>query len=212
MGRYVAWPPPEELVALLDPAQQGDPRARDDLLTALRPPLLAFFSYRLPQDVAEDLTQIALIRITRAIPRIDPLRADRYVTTVARNLLRTAYRRHAASSTRFVGEPWVDRAASREALDLDLEYRELAEAVQRASADSLPPPLARIVLGLLRGETAAEIAADQGVSPITIRTRLLRARAALRRELRVFLEPKDAARASDAPQSGRERLRKCRGM
>jgi len=199
-------------MALLDRVQQGDPRARDDLLIALRPPLLAFFSYRLPQDVAEDLTQIALIRITRAIPRIDPLRADRYVTTVARNVLRTAYRRHAASSMRFVGEPWVDRAASREALDLDLEYRELAEAVQRASADSLPPPLARIVLGLLRGETTAEIAADQGVSPITIRTRLLRARATLRRELRVFLEPRVGTSDVQTPAKAGERFRRCRGM
>ena len=112
MGRYVAWPPSEELVALLARAQQGDSRDRDDLLTALRPPLFAFFCYRLPQDAAEDLAQIALIRIARAIPRIDPVRADRYVTTVARNLLRSAFRRHADAGRRFVGDSGIDRAAS----------------------------------------------------------------------------------------------------
>ena len=209
MGRYVAWPPSEELVALLARAQQGDSRARDDLLTALRPPLLAFFCYRFPEDAAEDLAQIALIRIARAIPRIDPVRADRYVATVARNLLRSAFRRHAEAGRRFVGEFGIDRAASRQAVELDLEYRELAGAVQRASATSLPPPLARIVLGLLRGESTAEIAAEQRVSPITIRTRLLRARATLRRELRMFLERQDGG---DAPASAGERFRRCRGM
>jgi RNA polymerase sigma factor (sigma-70 family) len=193
MGRYVAWPPPEELEALLDRAKQGDLRARDDLLTALRPPLLAYFVYRLPLDAAEDLTQLALIRITRAIPRIDPPRVDRYVITIARNLLRTAYRRRARDGRRCADSHSVEVAESRIALDLDLEYREMFEAIGRVAPSVLPPPLAGIVLGLLRGETTAEIAAKQQVSPITIRTRLIRARSVLRRELRAYLEQKERA-------------------
>lgn len=194
MSQYVAWPPPDELGALLDCAQRGDERALDSFLTVLRPSLLAYFAYRLPQDAAEDLTQLALIRITRALPRIDVARADRYVRTAARNLLRSAYRRQARDGRRYAADAFVDDAESRMALDLDVEYQELAQAIRQAATTSLPPPLARIVLGLLAGETTVEIAAKQDVSPITIRTRLLRARACLRRELRVYLEPPVSAR------------------
>jgi DNA-directed RNA polymerase specialized sigma24 family protein len=50
-----------------------------------------------------------------------------------------------------------------------------------------------VVLALLRGQTTAEIAASQGVSPITVRTRLMRARAILRRELPDYLPPNGVA-------------------
>ncbi len=193
MGQYVAWPPPDELRDLLYRAQQDDPQALESLLTALRSPLLEYFAYRLPLDVAEDLAQVALMRITRAIPRIDLTRADRYVSTIARNLLRTVYRRRAREGQRSADNFSVEVAESRISLDLDLEYRDLSEAIIRVAPAVLPPPLASIVLGLLRGETTAEIAAKQRVSPITIRTRLIRARAVLRRELRAYLEPRDGA-------------------
>lgn len=212
MRRYVAWPPPDELIQLVRGTQQEEPRALDGLLSALRPALLAYFAYRLSDDSAEDLTQVALFRIARAIPRIAPERADRYIHTVARNLLRTAYRRHARDTRRYAADDSIDRAASTAESDLDVEYRELAEAIERVSAVHLPPPLARIVLGLLRGEPTADIAAEQRVSPITIRTRLIRARASLRRELRVYLEPLPSGEEAGAPPRPAERLRRCRGM
>lgn len=193
MGRYIAWPPPDELRDLLYRAQQQDREALESLLTALRSPLLEYFSYRLPLDVAEDLAQVALVRLTRAIPRIDLTRADRYVITIARNLLRTVYRRRSREAQRCADNHSVELAEARIALDLDLEYRDLSEAIARVAPAVLPPPLAHIVLGLLRGETTAEIATKQQVSPITIRTRLIRARAVLRRELRAYLEPKGKA-------------------
>jgi RNA polymerase sigma factor (sigma-70 family) len=193
MGRYVAWPPPDELRGLLHRAQQGEEQALEGLLTALRSPLLEYFSYRVPLDVAEDLAQVVLVRITQAIPRIDLTRADRYVITIARNLLRTVYRRRARDAQRCADSHSVEEAESRVSLDLDLEYRDLSEAIVRVAPDVLPPPLAHIVLALLRGETTAEIAAKQRVSPITIRTRLVRARAVLRRELRAYLESKERA-------------------
>lgn len=217
IGRYAAWPALEELSALVGCAQHNDAGALDHLLTVLRPPLLAYFEYRLPEDVAEDLTQVALIRITRAVPRIDPARADRYVRTIARNLLRTAHHRRSRDARRYASSDLVDTAESRCAVDLDVEYQEIAQAIQKVTTATLPPPLAAIVLGLLRGETPVEIAAEQQVSPVTIRTRLLRARAHLRRELRAYLESQRVANArtslndrGSAPQP--ERPRKCRGM
>lgn len=216
LARYVGWPPPEELGALVHRAQQGDDQARDDLLTRLRSPLLAYFSYRFPSDLAEDLTQVALLRIVHAIPRIVAERAHPYISAVARNLLRTAYQRRARDARRYSADARIEATESGLALDLDLEYRDLAHAIEHTAA-TLAPPLARIVLGLLRGETAAEIAVAEGVSPITIRTRLVRARAMLRRELRVYMEPLQTGQPreltdDEAAALPPERWRRCRSI
>jgi hypothetical protein len=81
----------------------------------------------------------------------------------------------------------------------------------------LPVPLGQIVLGLLRGKTPIEIANAEHVNPTTIRTRLLRARAVLRRELRVYIDPAAPGingnhRARQCDGDASERYRKCRGM
>ena len=168
-------------------AQQGEPRALEALLASLRPSLLVMFTRRLPASSAEDLTQLALMRITGALPRIAPDRAERYVATVVRNLLRTEYRRRAREARRSVPVELAADVASPITVDAQAEYCELALAVHRASDAALPPALREIVVGLLRGESLIELATRQHVSPITIRTRLLRARAILRRELGAHL-------------------------
>ena len=216
VGQYVGWPPPEELRALVDRAQHDDAGALERLLVALRRPLLAYFSTRVPDDTAEDLTQVALIRISRALPRIESDRAERYVSTVARNLFRSAHRRRVRDGQRYTQGGLVETAESPIALDLDVEYQELARAIERVSNTTLPASLSEIVLGLLGGETPAEIAARQQVSPVTVRTRLLRARAHLRCELRVYLDPAHSPPTRKTTSCGDsseppERLRNCRG-
>jgi DNA-directed RNA polymerase specialized sigma24 family protein len=89
------WPAQETLGQLVREAQQDGADALNRLLGTLRPALVTFFDLRLPSDQTEDLTQLALMRIAKALPRIDPERADSYTITVARNLLRTAYRERA---------------------------------------------------------------------------------------------------------------------
>ena len=168
-------------------AQQGEPRALEALLTSLRPSLLVMVTRRLPASSAEDLTQLALMRITGALPRIAPERAERYVATVVRNLLRTEYRRRDREARRSVPVELAADVTSPIAVDAQAEYRELALAVHRASEAVLPPALREIVFGLMRGESLIDLAARQHVSPVTIRTRLLRARAILRRELGAHL-------------------------
>jgi RNA polymerase sigma-70 factor, ECF subfamily len=195
--RPATWPESELLTRLVREAHRCTPGAVDDLLTALRPSLLSFFASRIPDDGAEDLAQVTLLRVAGALPRIDPERADAYVATVARNVLRTAYRRLALEHRRRApAEALVDVATLREPADVRLEYEELARAVHRVSASVLPPVLAEIVAELLRGETAGTIAVRQGVSPITIRTRLLRARAILRDRLQAYVEVVPAIRAA----------------
>ena len=177
------YPDAEVLTQRVRSAQSGDEQALERLLEGLRPSFLAYFSRRLSLDLAEDFTQIALLRIARAVDRIDPERATNYVTTVLRNLLRTARTRQLRDERRHLAVDNLIADARQPDASARAEYEELARAVHRVSETALPPPLADIVLGLLRGETPNEIAKRQSVSPITIRTRLLRARAILRREL-----------------------------
>ncbi|MFL5562268.1 MAG: sigma-70 family RNA polymerase sigma factor [Gemmatimonadaceae bacterium] len=182
-----AWLTQERLGDLVRAVHRGEPRALDNLLIAIRASLVAFFARRISPAVSEDLAQVALMRIARAVDRIDPERADRYLMTIAHNLLRTEFRRRARDDRR---EFSLDFAADVEApiaLHLEVEQKELARAIHRVSLETLPVSLRDIVLGLLRGLTPAEIAEQQHLNPVTIRTRLLRARALLRRELRPYL-------------------------
>jgi RNA polymerase sigma-70 factor (ECF subfamily) len=182
-----AWLTHDRLGDLVRATHRGEPLALDRLLDAIRPSLVAFFARRIAPAVSEDLAQVALMRIARAIDRIDAERADRYVMTVAHNLLRTEFRRRAREARRQLP---LDYAADVEApimVHSEVEQEELARAIHRASLETLPPSLREIVLSLLRGLTPAEIAEQQNLNPVTIRTRLLRARALLRRELRPYL-------------------------
>lgn len=194
------WPDATTIGALVREAQRDAPDAIGSLLAALRPALVEFFTRRLTPDVAEDLAQSALVRISGAVHRIDPDRADAYVSTVARNLLRTAYRRRAIDRERLEeidGEvPLLAEDAHQRA-----EYDELVLAVHRVIAAKLPPELAEIVRGLLRGDSVADIAERQAVSPVTVRTRLMRARAVLRRELGPHFRPSSSIGTSDFTRS-----------
>src|SRR6266516_6817228 len=96
-----AWPTRETLGQLVREAQRDGTDALNRLLAALRPALVTFFERRLPSDQTEDLAQLALMRIAKALRRIDPERADSYTITVARNLLRTAYRQRARDLGRY---------------------------------------------------------------------------------------------------------------
>ena len=164
---------------LVRAAQLGGPHELDALLGAIRPSLLAFFAQRLPPAAAEDLAQVALIRLTRALPRVDPTHADRYLATIVRNLLRTAQRRHAREVRRSSPAELAYGLMAPVAADSQVEYGNLARAVRRASA-VLPLPLQEVITGVLHGESYMEIAARQRISPITVCTRLLRARTILR--------------------------------
>lgn len=182
------WPESTKLASLVREARSSIPGADETFLAALRPSLLGYFSARLPRELAEDLTQNALIRIAGALQRIDPERADAYVATVARNLLRTAHRRRAIEGRRRIELDLEAIPIDREGVDVRVEREELVRVVHALIRSKLPPPLAETVRALLSGSTPAEIAAHQGVSPVTIRTRLMRARSILRAELRGQLD------------------------
>jgi RNA polymerase sigma-70 factor, ECF subfamily len=191
-----SWPTPQAIQELVSNAQSGGAATVDALLRALRPPLVSYFARRVSRDTAEDLTQHALIRIARALPKIEPERADRFVMTVACNLLRTAYTQRSRDVHRWAPPELAESITTAPAADRHAEYEEMARTVLRIVHASLPPDLRDIILGLLRDETPTEIAARLGINPVTIRTRLLRARRILRKELGPHLEEADEGSSS----------------
>src|SRR5947208_5623574 len=139
-----AWPASEMLRQLVREAQRDGPDALNRLLARLRPALVTFFGRRFPSDLTEDLAQVALMRIAKALRRIDPERADSYTVTVARNLLRTAYRERARDVRRYLPVA-ADLASATLPPDSQAEYEELVLAVHRAVLTKLPHPLRQIV-------------------------------------------------------------------
>ncbi len=192
-----AWPASELLGQLVREAQRDGTGALNRLLETLRPALVTFFERRLRSDQTEDLAQLALMRIARALRRIDPERADSYTITVARNLLRTAYREHARDLGRYV-PVGAELASAMPSPDSQAEYEELVLALHRAVLTKLPHPLRQIVGGVLEDKSPLQIAEELHVSPVTVRTRLMRARWILRRELVAFTS---CCRSRAGPQS-----------
>ncbi len=192
-----AWPAPKVLGQLVREAQQDGADALNHLLATLRPALMTFFERRLPPDLpeTEDLTQLALMRITKALRRVDPERADDYIATVARNLLRTAYRERARDQARYL-PAGSELAAAIWLPDCQAEYEELVLAVHRAVLTKLPRPLREIVKRLLDDQSQVQIADELQVNETTVRTRLRRARSILRRELARYLSCGDHPRGA----------------
>ncbi|GAC1417945.1 MAG: RNA polymerase sigma-70 factor [Gemmatimonadaceae bacterium] len=164
--------------------KDGEHKALDVLLSTVRAALFSHFCRRVSEDVADDLAQIALLRIVKALPRIEPERASAFIGTIAKNLLRTSLRRQARDSERLSPSITPDEIESGITADAQVEHEDLIQAVLRASRQSLPRELRDVVQALLRGESRADIAATRGISQITVRTRLMRARLILREELR----------------------------
>lgn len=190
----------DQLARLVNAAQQDETRALDRFLSTVRPALFSYFARRVPNDLADDLTQIALIRIVKALPRIDPTRASGFIGTIGHNVLRTEFRRQVRDARRRAPSLTPDELESDLTADREVEMQDLLNAVMRASTRTLTQELRDVVTALLRGEDRAEIATTQGISQITVRTRLMRARVILREELG---EAAGTGRGSPAVKSAR---------
>lgn len=179
------WLDQHAVIHLVREAQRGELRALDVLLATLRPSFLTFFAERLESDAAEDATQEALIRVAGAFQRIDPERAGEYVVTITENLLRWERRRRSRDVRRRAPVELAEDVEAPDVADAEVDQRDLARALQ-ASVAALSPKLHETVLALLRGLEPTEIAAQWQMNPVTIRRRLMLARARLRSELRDY--------------------------
>jgi RNA polymerase sigma-70 factor (ECF subfamily) len=163
-------------------AQRGDERAWRDLVTRFQQPVHALIwrvlSGRARHRV-EDLTQETFVRVLRALPGFDPAgpaSLSTWILTIATRLALNELRR--PESAALADEPIAtDRA------DVDIERQRLAAAIA-AGVARLPAPY-RVVLVLREylDLDYAEIAAVLEVDLGTVKSRLARARAALRGHL-----------------------------
>jgi RNA polymerase sigma factor (sigma-70 family) len=171
---------------LMRTAQAGGAQELDRMLRELRPLLYTYFSHRVDAAAADDLAQRALLIVAREYRRITPDGAARWLVTVARNVVRDEFRRTTRAAGRQVPAHDAYTLPAPDATASQLEYRELVDAIVGAAHTTCPASLRPVVLGIVRGLDVSEIARELGVSEPTVRVRLTRARAFLRRELRLF--------------------------
>jgi DNA-directed RNA polymerase specialized sigma24 family protein len=175
------------LTRLARAAQQDNVRALDTLLGALRPAFASFFARRMPHDVAEDLTQAALMRVAQDLQGMHPPRVTQRLRTIARRLLRDEQLRLELEGQRHAPASWGEDVHWPVDLERCAEYDELVQAVRRACIQALPSDLHSVVQQVLSGRNISEIAVELGRDPAVVRELLFRARVILRRELRQYV-------------------------
>lgn len=160
-------------------AQRGDERAWRDLITRFQPPVHALIWRMLAgrsRHRAPDLTQETFVRVLRALPRFDPNGPASLLTwilTIATRLTLNELRRPEMQV--LVDEPVVD--------DVPQERRRLAAAIGDAMAKLTQDHRAVIILREFHGLDYDEIASVLEIDVGTVKSRLSRARAALRESL-----------------------------
>jgi RNA polymerase sigma-70 factor (ECF subfamily) len=167
-------------------AQRGEPAACRALVERYQRPVFALISRMLAgRDPAaiEDLAQETFLRAFRALPRFDaagPARLSSWILSIAARLSIDELRRKPA--------PVVDLdaaagLAAAERADETLARRALQQAILRALAELAPEYRAAFLLREAHGLEYAEIARSLGIDLGTVKSRLARARVALREAL-----------------------------
>ena len=167
-------------------AQRGDQRAWRDLIDRYQQPVHALI-YRLLAGRArhrvEDLTQETFVRVLRALPRFDPAgpaSLSTWILTIATRMTLNELRRPEAAGLE--REP---EAAER--ADVDAERKRLGAAIAAGVAQLPDQQRAVLVLREYHDLDYAEIAGVLELDVGTVKSRLSRARAALREHLLVTL-------------------------
>ena len=152
--------------------QAGKPDAARRLFEAWRQPIWGFFCRRVPRERAEELAQDVFAAILEAAPRYQPRGAFRsYLFGIAYNVLMADRRKRAV-----ITEPLGEYAAEGADRDAVLWVRQALQELD---------PIDREVLMLREYEQLSyqEIADLQTLPINTVRSRLFRARLALREAL-----------------------------
>ena len=157
----------------------------DDVYGQFHAKIHRYLERMVGRDDAEDLTQEVFIRTSRALPQF---RGDstvstwifRIATNVAYDRLRSRSSRSRCETSLESGPPVVDRAPS---LDKRVVRGEMNECIDKYIEELPTGYRAAVVLSEHEGFTNQEIADALGVSLETVKIRLHRARARLRKEL-----------------------------
>ncbi len=169
-------------------AQRGDRDARRKLVQRYQRPVFALLSrmlYSRDRSLVEDIAQETFLRVFRALKtyRIGgPARLSTWILTIASNRAIDELRRKRAD----VPQAEVDferMTHARSATDETTERRMLATLIRRAVDDLAPEYRAAFLLREYHHMTYAEVADALSIDLGTVKSRLGRARKALRRKL-----------------------------
>lgn len=131
------------------------------------------------RQIAEDLAQDAIVQLCRKWDEVRDLdRPDRWLFTVAFNLARSHHRRRgvARAAYRLLGGGWFVESRPTDSLDDGIDLRQALDRLH-------PTDRQIVVMRHHLGFDATEIAAELGMAPGTVRSRLSRATARLRPRL-----------------------------
>jgi len=171
-------------IQLVQQAQRGDPQAFSELAQRVRPWLLAFVWRQLQQgDDAEDVTQLALLKAYRHLPKLSqPDKLESWLRRIALNECHRWRRRaREVCSLEELAESEALLGPSPEGV---VCHQETAAAVAQALAE-LPPQDRQLVEAFyLAGESYAEIEARTQLSHSALGSRLHRIRQRLRMNLK----------------------------
>ncbi len=134
-------------------------------------------------DAAEDVTQEAFIRVLRSLPRFDPKGAAKLSTWVLGIAARTAIDHHRRRRTRTNHLTALPEPLDPEQPDVSLARAEIGARVAAAVGTLRPDIRATFVLRAYHEMTMPEIAEALDIDLGTVKSRLSRARAALRDRL-----------------------------
>lgn len=162
-------------------AQRGEGPACRALVERYQRPVFALISRMCGPMRCEDLAQETFLRVFTALPRFvapGPARLSTWILTIATRLALDELRRRplvtAALDDKLAGPGRTDEGADR---------RALRAALQRAVADLSPDQRAVVLLREVHGLDYDEIARALDIDLGTVKSRLHRARAALRTAL-----------------------------
>jgi RNA polymerase sigma-70 factor (ECF subfamily) len=181
-------PAPDDLDELtLARAQRGDDRARRDLVLRYQRPVFALLSRmmhgRTGHPSVEDLAQDTFLKVFKALAGFDrhgSARLSTWILTIATNLAIDELRRRRPPTEALAPDHDPPAAAS---ADADAERSRLAEVLRRAIDDLPPEYRAAFLLREYHEFEYAEIASNLRIDLGTVKSRLSRARTALRRSL-----------------------------
>jgi RNA polymerase sigma-70 factor, ECF subfamily len=170
----------------------GSQEAFAELFRRHRQPIYGFFCRRVPDAArAEELAQETFLALLRSSVRYEPRALFRtYLYAIALKILRTDRRKTTFRAAFFGQQGTIPDPAKRDATESDLWVR-------RAIAKLAPMDREILLLREFEQLSYGEIAGVLQLAVNTIRSRLFRARMALRE----LLEPGASAAASDAPQT-----------
>jgi RNA polymerase sigma-70 factor (ECF subfamily) len=188
--------------AWLEAARQGDGDALEALLKDVQPQVYRF-SLKMcgrPED-AQDVLQETLLSAARTVRGFRGASSvSTWLYTIARSfcIKRRRRRVYAPEVVSLDAEPAAARAAAAPTRDPErsLADREVSSALQSAIAALEPGPREVLVLRDVEGLPTEEVATITGLSVAAVKSRLHRARVAVRERLAPLLAPSSAPAAS----------------